>query len=49
MAFKRPLSSERKCCQQIIGLDDKSSSVAVRIDAKEKSVLPEYLLNIAQG
>jgi hypothetical protein len=33
----------KKCCQQIIGLDDESFSVAVCIDAKEKSVLGEML------
>src|SRR6478609_6461730 len=31
----------KKRCQQIIGLDDESFSVAVRIDAKKKSVLGE--------
>jgi hypothetical protein len=31
----------KKCCQQIICLNDESSFVAVRIDAKEKSVLGE--------
>jgi len=29
----------KKCCQQIIGLNDESFSIAVRIDAKKKSVL----------
>ena len=33
----------KKCCQQIIGLDDESFSIAVRIDAKKKSVLGEML------
>src|SRR5881394_200753 len=33
----------KKCCQQIIGLDDESFSLAVRIDAKEKSVFGEML------
>ena len=33
----------KKCCQQIIGLDDESFSVAVCIDAKEESVLGEML------
>jgi len=47
MAFERPLSRKKRC-QQIIGLDDKSFSVTVCIDAKEKSVLPGYSLNIAQ-
>ena len=33
----------KKCCQQIIGFDDESFSIAVRIDAKKKSVLGEML------
>jgi hypothetical protein len=33
----------KKCCQQIIGLDDESFSIAVCIDAKKKSVLSEML------
>jgi hypothetical protein len=38
------VSSERKKCrQQIICLNDESFSVAVRIDAKEESVLGEML------
>src|SRR5207244_8858207 len=31
----------KKCCQQIIGLNDESFSIAVRIDAKKQSVLGE--------
>src|SRR5438045_3870054 len=31
----------KKRCQQIIGLNDKSFSIAVRIDTKKKSVLSE--------
>jgi len=37
------LSSEKKCCQQIIGLNDESFSVTVRIDAKENTVLVKIL------
>ena len=33
----------KKRCQQIIGLNDESFSIAVRIDAKKKSVLGEML------
>ena len=33
----------KKCCQQIIGLNDESFSIAVRIDAKEKSLLGKML------
>ena len=33
----------KKCCQQIIGLNDESFSIAVCIDAKKKSVLSEML------
>jgi len=33
----------KKCCQQIIGLDGESFSVAVCIDAKEQSVLGKML------
>jgi hypothetical protein len=33
----------KKCCQQIIGLDDEPFSIAVRIDAKEESVLGKML------
>ena len=33
----------KKCCQQIIGLDDESFSIAVCIDAKKKSVLGKML------
>ena len=33
----------KKCCQQIIGLNDESFSVAVCIDAKKESVLGEML------
>jgi len=33
----------KKRCQQIVGLNDESFSVAVCIDAKEKSVLGEML------
>jgi hypothetical protein len=33
----------KKRCQQIIGLDDESFSVAVRIDAIKKSVLGKML------
>jgi len=33
----------KKCCQQIIGLNDESFSIAVRIDAKKKSVLGEMI------
>jgi hypothetical protein len=33
----------KKCCQQIIGFNDESFSVAVRIDAKEESVLGKML------
>ena len=29
----------KKCCQQIVGLNDESFSIAVRIDAKKKSLL----------
>jgi len=29
----------KKCCQQMIGLDDKSFSIAMRIDTKKKSLL----------
>ena len=34
---------QKKRCQQIIGLNDKSFAMAVRIDAKKKSVLGEML------
>ena len=33
----------KKCCQQIIGLNDESFSIAVCIDAKEESVLGQML------
>jgi hypothetical protein len=33
----------KKCCQQIIGLNDESFSIAVCIDAKKKSMLGEML------
>jgi hypothetical protein len=33
----------KKCCQQIICFNDKSFSVAVRIDAKKQSVLGKML------
>ena len=33
----------KKCCQQIIGFDDESFSLAVCIDAKKQSVLGEML------
>jgi hypothetical protein len=33
----------KKCCQQIIGLDVESFSIALCIDAKEKSMLGEML------
>jgi hypothetical protein len=33
----------KKCCQQVIDLNDESFSIAVRIDAKKKSVLGEML------
>jgi hypothetical protein len=33
----------KKCCQQAIDLNDESFSIAVRIDAKKKSVLGEML------
>jgi hypothetical protein len=32
-------AQRKKRCQQIIGLDDESLSIAVRIDTKKKSVL----------
>jgi hypothetical protein len=33
----------KKCCQQVIDLNDESFSITVRIDAKKKSVLGEML------
>jgi len=33
----------KKCCQQIIGFDDESFSIAMCIDAKEESMLGEML------
>jgi hypothetical protein len=33
----------KKCCQQIIGLNDESFSVAVRVNAKEESGLGKML------
>ena len=38
------LSPAKECCQQIIGFNDESFSVAVRTDAKKKSVLGKMLL-----
>ena len=39
----RVFLQRKKCRQQIICFNDESSSVAVRIDAKKKSVLGEML------
>ena len=33
----------KKCCQQIIGLNDESFFIAVRIDAKKQAVLGKML------
>jgi len=38
----------KKRCQQIIGLNDESFSIAVRIDAKKKSVLGKMLGDAAR-
>ena len=38
----------KKCCQQIIGLNDESFSSASRIDAKEKSVLGKMLCDASE-
>ena len=45
LAFKSCCVSlqRKKCRQQIIGLNDESFSIAVRIDAKKKPVLGEML------
>ena len=37
------LSPLKECCQQIVGLDDESFSIAVCIDAKKKSVFGKML------
>ena len=37
----RVFLQRKKCCQQIIGFNDESFSIAVCIDAKKKSVLGE--------
>jgi len=40
--YRVSLQREKRC-QQIVGLDDESFSIAVCIDAKEKSVLGKML------